>query len=109
MSKPFGQKAVEAGLGLMPGQSPDCVTLWDLDEETHTDAVCAGLCKVTLTQYRQRVSDAKESCRRKGIRVVMVRASVDQVLQTIAADQLPEGSAGQAAAIGLIASRTGQL
>lgn len=105
--KTFGQLAAAEGLANAPtpGQTPDRVTLWNITEATHADAMLAGLCSVTLDEHRRRVADATAEFTRRGIPVVMVDATPRQILDTMATHQLPPGPSGQAAAIGLIAGQ----
>lgn len=100
----FGQLAAAEGLANapQPGQTPDLVTLWDITAANHADALLAGLCQVTLAEYRRRVADATAEFTRRGIPVVMVTATPRQICDTLEAHSLPRDPSGQAAAIGLI-------
>lgn len=103
--KTFGQLAAHEGLAHAPtpGQLPDRVTMWDIHEANHADAMLAGLCMVTLAEYRRRVADATAEFTRRGIPVVMVTATPRQILDTMQQHGLPRDPSGQAAAIGLLA------
>lgn len=101
----FGQLAFDQGLALAASQGrlPGQVSIWDIAAADHADAVLAGLCEVTLDEYRRRVAAATLEFRRLGIPVVLVRATPRQILDTIAANNLPHTPVGQATAIGLLA------
>lgn len=101
----FGQLAADEGLANAPspGQLPDQVTLWNITEANHADAMLSGLCSVTLAEYHRRVADATAEFTRRGILVIMVDATPRQILDTMTTHNLPRDPSGQAAAISLLA------
>ena len=81
----------------------DRVIMWDISEEQHTEAVIEGLCQCSFIAYRRRLTDASAEFRRQGIRVDLVPASIERMLDTLWLNNLPLDPGGIAAAVGLLA------
>ena len=98
----FGTAAARQLKGL--ARFADRVTLWQFPDEQHVEAVIEGVCQCTLREYHARLAAAVAEFTRQGVPVVIVRASVRELLNMLAKHNLPLTPDGQAAAIGLLAS-----
>jgi broad specificity phosphatase PhoE len=100
----FGKRAARQALREMPGV-PDVVTLWDLAETEHPAWIAEGCGDVTFAEYQQRIHAARQEFERHGHRVVLVSATVREVLDALADCDLPNTPDGRAAAIAFLQAR----
>lgn len=81
----------------------DIVYLWDVPDE-EWPAFCGHGCgDVSLAEYRARVDAARQEAETAGAKVLVVRATVAEVLAKIAELGLRNNPQGRAGAIGAIA------
>ena len=98
----FGQRAARSMRNL--ARYADRVTLWQFPDDEHVAAVVEGLCSCTLREYGKRLAGAIAEFERQGVPVVIVQATVAQMLDALRRHDLPLTPDGQAAAIGFLAS-----
>ena len=102
MSTNFGQRTARERMH--DGPRPDGVLLWRFPDDQYTEAVIDGVCSVTLAEYRRRLAGATAEFQRHGVPVVMVNATVAEVLDALARHDLPNTPNGRAAAVAFLFS-----
>lgn len=100
----FGKRAAKAALQEIPAR-PKVVTLWDFPESEHPAFIAEGCGCVTFTEYQKRIADARQEFELRGIQVVLVPATVAELLETLADCDLDNTPDGRAAAIAFLWAR----
>lgn len=86
----------------MSSQLPDQVALWDLQPDQWLEWIAAGLGTIDYQTYRQRIVAAAATLREQGLPVVLVHASVEEVLRRLDQLGLGRGPAAVAAVIAML-------
>lgn len=91
-----------AEVAVAEGRLAAVTFLWDLPAEEWPAWVAAGCGDLAFGEYTQRLETVRAGLEAAGCRVVLVRATVAEVLSRLASLNLPNDPAGRAAAVGLI-------